>query len=176
MNGGNLLIRLGGSLRKVGSFAAICFASALVVACSLFNPPYEPTPYESAMGPIAAAKSELEVARTEVTPAEEAYVRCFVGYALDHSQAAATATEVSEAATVACWPQLDHLRAVYFRARDKAARVAELERGTMRPDIAREVDQDMRRTEQMARGKALDLIIRSRTPTAPESTPTVDRT
>jgi hypothetical protein len=116
------------------------------------------------MGPIAEAKGEAEAAARKIPPAEEAYVNCFVGYAVEHSQAAATATEVSEAATVACWPQLDHLRVVYYDARSKAARVAELERGTLRPDVSAGVDLDLKRIEQLARGKALDVVVRARTP------------
>jgi hypothetical protein len=127
------------------------------------------------MGPIADAKAKSAAAQQAISPAEEAYVSCFVQYAVDHSLAVATATEVSEAATVACWPQLDQLRGVYFDARSKAARVAELERGTMRPDIASAVDADIRRIEQLARGKALDLVVRSRTPKSTEAIGTVDR-
>jgi hypothetical protein len=116
------------------------------------------------MGPITEAKASAEAAKQQVPLAEEAYVDCFVAYAIAHSQAAATATEISEAATVACWSHLDHLRSVYYDARSKAARVAELERGTLRPDIAAGVDSDIKRLERMARSKALDVVVRARTP------------
>lgn len=143
--------------------ALVC-ATVITCGCSLAAPTYQPTDYEKIMGPIHAAKSDAASAQEKVAPAEEAYVDCFTGYALDHSQSDATATEISEAATVTCWPRLDLLRATYYEARSKAARAAELERGMMRPDIAAEVDADIKRTEQLARGKALDLVVRARTP------------
>ena len=144
---------------------AVFIASLVAIGCSLFAEPHVPQEYELTNGPIAAAKRELAAAQAATNPTQESYVQCFVEYAVGHSQAVATATEISEAATVACWPQLDHLRGIHYTARTSAARVAQLERGTQWPaDIAGDVDREVRKTEALARGKALDIVVRKRTP------------
>ena len=149
-------------------------AAGVVAGCSLLLPSDEhwaarraalpPSNTEAAIQNAALLKSEAEI---QLQPAITGLYDCMFGYANNHALAAATPTEIAEAATVACDDQRDDLLVaiqIYGYAEARAALVA---RGTQMPtrgDLAGTADRLVQETVEDARKRSLDIIVRARSP------------
>jgi hypothetical protein len=150
------------------------FSTGVIAACSLLQPSDEewaarraalpPSTTEATVQRAELMKSEAEI---QLDPAIGALYECMLGYANDHALAVATPSEIAEASTVACDNQQDDLELaiqIYGYADARAALVA---RGTQMPtrdDLVATADRLVHATVEDARKRALDIIVRARSP------------